>query len=113
MTNGLIFLANVPAFMLDATRLLSERIVGGQDVPDPIPWQVSVLNNQIHFCGATILDERTLISAASCFYGNSNGTNGISIRVGSVQNIGGQGQVSIIAYLRYLERICEKQHFLT
>ena len=72
----------MPDFMLNADRFVPAEIVGGEDASSPIPWQVSVQNKFDHFCGATILDKMTLLSAASCFYGNS--TNGISIRAGSI-----------------------------
>ena len=81
--------ADMPNFMLSAARFVPAKIVGGEDAPSPIPWQVSVQRNDIHFCGATILDRKTLLSAASCFYGNP--TYGISIRAGSVDKlVGGQ-----------------------
>ena len=81
--------AHMPDFMLKAARFVPAEIVGGEDAPSPIPWQVSVQSYNVHFCGATILDKMTLLSAASCFYGNS--TNGISIRAGSVhKSVGGQ-----------------------
>ena len=79
----------MPYFMLNAARIVPAEIVGGKDAPSPIPWQVSVQSNNVHFCGGTILDKMTILSAASCFYGNS--TNEISIRAGSVLNsVGGQ-----------------------
>ena len=79
--------------MLDTARFVPAEIVGGEGAPSPIPWQVSVQSNNVHFCGATILDKLTLLSAASCFYGNS--TNGISIRAGSVHKSDG-GQVCLL-----------------
>ena len=85
--------AHMPNFMLEAARFVPAKIVGGKDATLPIPWQVSVQNNSDHFCGATILDKMTLLSAASCFYGNS--TNGISIRAGSVHKSDG-GQVCLL-----------------
>ena len=80
------FLADMPSFMTNA-----DRIVGGQDAPSPIPWQVSIRTGSFHFCGATILDESTLLSAAHCFYESS--ASGKSIRAGSVEK-GSGGQVS-------------------
>ena len=43
------------------------RIVGGDDAPSPIPWQVRVQLGDF-LCGGTILDETTILSAAHCFY---------------------------------------------
>merc|ERR1712051_6131 len=77
--------ADIPSFMTNA-----DRIVGSQDAPSPIPWQVSVQTGYWHFCGATILDESTLLSAAHCFYESS--ASGKSIRAGSVEK-GSGGQV--------------------
>ena len=71
------FLANMPSFMKN-----TDRIVGGQDAPSPIPWQV-----YIEGCGATILDSTTLLSAAHCYF-----FIGESIRAGSIEK-GSGGQV--------------------
>ena len=47
----------------------SSRIVGGNNAPAPIPWQVHVHYKRSGFsCGGTILDEETILSAAHCFY---------------------------------------------
>ena len=81
----------MPSFMTSASRLDPAEIVGGQDAPSPIPWQVSVQKWNSHFCGATILDNSTLLSAAHCFEGSTS--NGISIKAGSVSRTSG-GQVS-------------------
>ena len=72
----------MPEFMLNA-----DRIVGGEDAPSPIPWQVAVLSGSFQFCGATILDESTLLCAAHCQVSTSH-----SIRAGSVNKKSG-GQV--------------------
>merc|ERR1712029_637464 len=74
----------------------ADRIVGGQDAPSPIPWQVSTRESYWHFCGATILDDSTLLSAAHCFHGESS--SGKSIRAGSVDK-GDGGQVVNIAQI--------------
>jgi len=79
----------MPSFMTSA-----DRIVGGEDAPSPIPWQVSVRTGSFHFCGATILDASTLLCAAHCFHQSS--ASGKSIRAGSVQK-GSGGQVRNIA----------------
>ena len=54
--------------------LNADRIVGGQDATSEIPWQVSVragMNTNLqggHWCGGTILDAKTILSAAHCFF---------------------------------------------
>ena len=69
----------MPDFMQNA-----DRIVGGESAPSMIPWQVWI--PQV-WCGGTILDSCTILSAAHCG-GIDNGTN---IRAGSLnRNSGGQ-----------------------
>ena len=48
---------------MKTSQSMNTRIVGGEDAPDPIPWQVHVDRG----CGGTILDETTILSAAHCF----------------------------------------------
>ena len=59
----------------------SDRIVGGEFAPANIPWQAQVHMgenshwkneiNAMHYCGATILDAKTILSAAHCFFADS------------------------------------------
>ena len=100
-------LAVMPTFMRDATRFVTSEIFGGQSVPSPIPWQVSILHNGGVFCGGTILDVYTVLSAGNCFAGHVN-INGISIRAGSTQTSSG-GQVSLsFAILMLIIYWCQK-----
>ena len=59
----------------------ADRIVGGKDAPSEIPWQVSIrlgMDNSLgwpggmHWCGGTILDSKTILSAAHCFFGTAH-----------------------------------------
>ena len=74
----------------------TDRIIGGQDAPEPIQWQVALhlipINSRIN-CGATILDDRTLLSAAHCFDYFPNKEDWF-IRVGSAGQDESEGQVS-------------------
>ena len=68
--------------------LNANKIVGGIDAESPVPWQA-----YLGGCGATILDAKTLLSAAHCFQEGSTWTNA-QIRVGSVSKWSG-GQVGL------------------
>ena len=54
-----------------------DKIVGGVTAASPIPWQVSVRRGKRHFCGGTILNEWTILSAAHCFYAGYKGNYSI------------------------------------
>uniref|UniRef100_A0A1I8H181 Peptidase S1 domain-containing protein n=1 Tax=Macrostomum lignano TaxID=282301 RepID=A0A1I8H181_9PLAT len=45
------------------------------------PDLVSLQRNGNHFCGGTLYDKRTVVTAAHCFYGNS-GTFGLAVVAG-------------------------------
>ncbi|XP_021234101.1 transmembrane protease serine 9 isoform X1 [Numida meleagris] len=71
------------------------KIVGGTDASrGEIPWQVSLQEDSMHFCGATIIGDRWLLSAAHCFNETNpeeieaymgttslNGTDGSAVKV--------------------------------
>merc|ERR1712088_186047 len=73
--------ATMPDFMKNA-----DRIVGGEAAPEMIPWQVAMLSGTFQFCGGTVLDSCTILTAAHC-----NINTGHSIRAGSTnKQTGGQ-----------------------
>ena len=76
----------MPDFMKTAA---SERIVGGEQAPRTIPWQVALLSGSFQFCGGTILDSCTVLTAAHC-----TPNTGHQIRAGSKTKTSG-GQVII------------------
>ena len=50
----------------------TNRITNGKDASTAVPWQVSIRYGEnagwMHNCGGTILDEKTVLTAAHCFY---------------------------------------------
>jgi len=85
---------NFPIFMI------GDRIVGGEAAASPIPWQVSVRNGQSgygHFCGGTILDETTVMSAAHCF-DKDQSMSGYHITAGVKDRFNNSGQTIEIEY---------------
>ena len=73
----------------------ADRIVGGEAAPSAIPWQAAMLTDGFQFCGATILDAKTLLCAAHC-----KPTTSHTIRVGSTHRYQG-GQTRNIAQVIY------------
>ena len=91
--------ASVPSWM-DSD---NNRIVGGKNAPSPIPWQVSIGNaDSGHWCGGTILDEETILSAAHCFTVSQMDWKGWYVMAGDTNKNGVKGQVI---------RILKKKHY--
>ena len=91
--------ASLPTWMVSNEN--SVRIIGGTTAHSPIPWQVYLWycdsSKRCWKCGGTILNERTVLSAAHCF--GKYGKKGLyfkSIKAGVV-NHWDNGQVSTIS----------------
>merc|ERR1711881_36136 len=85
--------ASIPSYMT------GDRIVGGEDAPNPIQWQVSVRScsaGYCHFCGGTILDETTVMSAAHCF-DQGQSMAGYFVMAGATGRSSSSGQTVAIA----------------
>ncbi|KAM9391637.1 transmembrane protease serine 9-like [Pholidichthys leucotaenia] len=58
-----------------------QRIVGGQDADlRDWPWQVSLQNFGRHFCGGSIVNDDSIVTAAHCF--SSTSTRGLIVSAG-------------------------------
>ena len=62
---GNFYIATLPEWMTSENL---PRIVGGRLAPTPIPWQVSMRGFFGPHCGGTILDSKTILTSAHCFY---------------------------------------------
>ena len=61
----------IPEFMKDKPKFMKDensRIYHGNTAPSPIPWQVQMEVNGGFSCGGTILDSKTILTAAHCIY---------------------------------------------
>ena len=88
----------------DHNRIDVEEIVGGQDAPSPIPWQVSIGKLGFgHWCGGTILDEKTVLSAAHCFDVCQKSWDGWYVMAGATDKNGSGGQVRFFQFFKISE----------
>ena len=80
---------------------LANRIVNGKTAPSPIPWQVHLRQGSPtgafgYFCGGTIIDAKTILTAAHCYHGkNLKGTD-FFVTAGVVHVQDGAGQSAFV-----------------
>ncbi|KAM6294770.1 transmembrane protease serine 9 [Aegotheles albertisi] len=78
------------------------KIVGGTDASKgEIPWQVSLKEDSQHFCGATIVGDRWLLSAAHCF--NETNPEEIEAVVGTTSLNGTDGNAVKVNVTRVIQ----------
>ncbi|XP_010005565.1 PREDICTED: transmembrane protease serine 9 [Chaetura pelagica] len=78
------------------------KIVGGTDASrGEIPWQVSLKEDSSHFCGATIIGDRWLLSAAHCF--NETNPEEVEAYVGTTSLNGTDGNAVKVNVTRVIQ----------
>ena len=83
-------LANIPEWIFPR---VPWRIIGhGKKATQPIPWQVRLRIDGLDWCGGTIVDHMTVITAAHCVDKRPDG-EGVTIHAGST-NVEEFSQVS-------------------
>jgi len=93
--------AKIPSWM--KSDLASDpytRIIDGKPAPSPIPWQVhlrmgSPTGGFAYFCGGTIIDAKTILTAAHCYHGKNLNADNFFVTAGIV-HVGGAGQSAFV-----------------
>ncbi|XP_013110293.2 serine protease SP24D [Stomoxys calcitrans] len=98
-----LLLALVEGLRHPKTRLQPRIVGGGVAQEGQFPYQVSVLVNNLHHCGGTIISERYVVTAAHCViddYTNKHiPVSKLSVRAGSVLTTSG-GQLVKVAQVK-------------
>jgi len=94
--------ATVPSWMKTAMSAVTglERIINGQKAPEPIPWQAHMRQGSqqafTFFCGGTILDSTTILTAAHCYFGQDLTATNFYIAAGATHVQDSDAQVSFV-----------------
>ena len=87
--------AKIPSWMKSDLASFN-RIVGGKTAPSPIPWQVHLRQKSNTdfkaFCGGTIIDAKTILTAAHCYTAKNLKNPNHFITAGIVDRFDGAGQ---------------------
>ena len=101
--------AKIPSWMKSD---LANRIINGKTAPSPIPWQVHLRQGSptdfSSFCGGTIIDAKTILTAAHCYANKNLNSDNFFVTAGIVDRINDAGQSvfveKIILHESYLEK---------
>merc|ERR1711997_157653 len=95
--------AKIPSWMKSdlARSDPSTRIVNGKTAPSPIPWQVHLRQGSPtagfgYFCGGTIIDAKTILTAAHCYHGKNLAATDYFVTAGVVHVQDGAGQSAFV-----------------
>ena len=80
---------------------LANKIVNGKTAPSPIPWQVHLRKGNptgkyVYFCGGTIIDAKTILTAAHCYSGVMKDAANLFVTAGVVHVWDGVGQSAFV-----------------
>ncbi|KAF5286000.1 hypothetical protein FQR65_LT12997 [Abscondita terminalis] len=90
-----IFLACV---LVVGSKRPDDRIIGGDNaLPGEFPYQVSLREENVHFCGGSIIGRRWILTAAHCVFGTN--TASVKVVVGTNKLDSGGKMYSIINYI--------------
>ena len=83
------------------------RIIQGNTAPEPIPWQAHMGQGTSisfsYFCGGTIIDEKTILTAAHCYHGKDLDADGFFISAGAINVRDGSAQIAGVESIKIHE----------
>jgi secreted trypsin-like serine protease len=111
--------AKIPSWMKSDLASF-DRIVNGKTAPSPIPWQVHLRQGSptdfTFFCGGTIIDAKTILTAARCYATKNLNAANFFITAGIVDRFDDAGQSAfveeIILHESYTSPTCESTSIL-
>ena len=87
--------------------MAQDRIIGGKVASAMIPWQVSISTagwEKTHFCGGSILDSKTILTARHCFVDEGKKVLA-SVRAGSKDAWNGGQLIEVEKFIKYPKKM--------